>query len=203
MSWSIGYDSKWKRDIGYGVPAICDHPGCGEKIDRGLAYVCGGEPYGGEGCGLYFCANHRSGLLCSRCANEQPPFSPAPDHPEWIKHKLTDESWQAWRDENPKAVAELSAANRCNDCAPEFGCWDGSIACGKLLPAASGSVRQSGWVILHPNGRMELNYFNSDLSYNKYDGPPLTREQWMQRYRPGCTLHRGEISITLKELAWP
>jgi hypothetical protein len=56
MSWAVGFDSNWKRDIGYGVPATCDRPGCGTGIDRGLAYVCGGQPYGGEeGCGLYFC----------------------------------------------------------------------------------------------------------------------------------------------------
>jgi hypothetical protein len=48
MGWSIGYDSKWKRDIGYGVPAPCDLPGCDKEIDRGLAFVCGTEPYGGE-----------------------------------------------------------------------------------------------------------------------------------------------------------
>ena len=24
MGWQVGYDSKWQRDIGYGVPAICD-----------------------------------------------------------------------------------------------------------------------------------------------------------------------------------
>ena len=28
MSWAVGYDSKWQRDIGYGVPSICDHPKC-------------------------------------------------------------------------------------------------------------------------------------------------------------------------------
>ena len=28
MGWSIGYDTNWKRDIGYGVPAKCDHPRC-------------------------------------------------------------------------------------------------------------------------------------------------------------------------------
>lgn len=48
MGWSIGYDNNWKRDIGYGVPATCDHPDCNEEIDRGLAYVCGNEPRGGE-----------------------------------------------------------------------------------------------------------------------------------------------------------
>ena len=59
MSWALGYDSQWMRDIGYGLPAYCDHPGCMAEIDRGLAYVCGSEPYGGEhGCGLYFCDKH-------------------------------------------------------------------------------------------------------------------------------------------------
>ena len=116
MGWSIGYDERWRRDIGYGVPATCDHPGCGEQIDRGLAYVCGGEPYGGErGCGLYFCYAHlylyaRLPQLCERCApRKKEPFEPTPDVPEWVHHKLTDESWQEWRDENPEEVAALMA----------------------------------------------------------------------------------------------
>jgi hypothetical protein len=54
MGWAVGYDENWKRYIGYGVPAYCDHPKCNKEIDRGLSYVCGGEPYGGnDGCGLY------------------------------------------------------------------------------------------------------------------------------------------------------
>jgi len=118
MSWSIGYDTVWKRDIGYGVPAYCDHPGCGAKIDRGLAYVCGGEPYGGRrGCGLYFCEKHlfhtpRLPQLCDRCCapKRRKPFAPTPDHPDWIRHKLTDESWQKWREENQEEVAKLDAA---------------------------------------------------------------------------------------------
>ena len=44
MGWSIGFDRRWNRDIGYGVPATCDQPGCGADIDRGLAFVCGGDP---------------------------------------------------------------------------------------------------------------------------------------------------------------
>lgn len=64
MSWAVGYDAKWHRDIGYGVPATCDYPGCAAEIDRGLGYVCAGEPYGGEhGCGLYFCDAHGGGIL--------------------------------------------------------------------------------------------------------------------------------------------
>lgn len=136
MGWSIGFDLNWNRDIGYGVPATCDHPGCGEKIDRGLANVCSGqEPYGGEyGCGLYFCSEHHSGSkpdpsefdpdedeeheydgpyihgLCAQCASNQAPFVATPDHPDWINWKLNDPSWQGWRDENPVTVALMHAA---------------------------------------------------------------------------------------------
>lgn len=98
MGWSIGYDSTWKRDIGYAVPSICDHPGCSKEIDRGLGHVCGGEPYGGdEGCGLYFCGQHGGGYKCARCAAGESPFDAKPDIPVWVNHKATHESWAEWR----------------------------------------------------------------------------------------------------------
>lgn len=107
MSWAVGYDTKWQRDIGYGVPSICDFPSCNRIIDRGLAYVCcGEEPYGGDGCGLYFCDKHAKWTLrgrwhaCSRCANYLQPFKPKPDLQSWINHKMTDESWSGWRKAN-------------------------------------------------------------------------------------------------------
>ena len=106
MIWSIGFDSNWQRDIGYGVPAYCDHPGCTEEIDRGLSYVCGGELYGGdEGCGLFFCSKHlewgKGHFVCHRCATHKPPYKRVkPDHPEWIAFKMTDPSWEEWRKEN-------------------------------------------------------------------------------------------------------
>jgi hypothetical protein len=107
MGWSIGYDSTWDRDIGYGVPACCDHPKCAAEIDRGLSYVCcDSEPYGGAGCGLYFCAAHRDSTgKCPRCAAYKPPYKhPKPDHPEWIAHKLHDPSWAQWRAANAEWV---------------------------------------------------------------------------------------------------
>ncbi len=115
MGWSIGYDDTWKRDIGYGVPAICDFPRCGEEIDRGLSFVCGGEPYGGEhGCGGYFCSKHLGyrgdkPQQCSRCINYRTPFNATPDTPEWLRHKLTDESWADWRAENKALVRQMWA----------------------------------------------------------------------------------------------
>jgi len=121
MSWSIGYDERWHRDVGYGVPAFCDHPGCKQAIDRGLPYVCGGQPFGGEhGCGLFFCAAHRHTAsarrdhaeLCGRCMRGKSPYKPTPDDPAWIRWKLDDESWAQWRDENPEAVAAMRADPR-------------------------------------------------------------------------------------------
>lgn len=103
MSWAVGYDEHWQRWIGYGVSAYCDQPGCDKEIDRGLSYVCGGEPYGGErGCGLYFCEEHHRfiGQLCKRCATHKSPYKRIkPEHPEWLHHQQTDESWAEWRRE--------------------------------------------------------------------------------------------------------
>ena len=115
MGWAIGWDDNWKRDIGYGVPAVCDHPDCNTKIDRGISYVCGGEPFGGEhGCGLFFCGDHlhyygdehEAFPLCERCGenynmddNVQDlvwSFTPKPDISEWTDWKMTDDSWAEW-----------------------------------------------------------------------------------------------------------
>lgn len=121
MSWAVGYDFRWHRDIGYGVPAICDDPDCSEPIDRGLAYVCGGEPYGGdEGCGLYFCGEHLyhaplgakgyTAQKCVQCCDGERAFTPKPDIERWVRHKLEDDSWQPWRAENPEEVEKLRKA---------------------------------------------------------------------------------------------
>lgn len=117
MGWEIGYDSSWDRDIGYGVVAYCDQPGCRKVIDRGLSYVCSGKPYGGDdGCGLYFCHKHHSHYrnpdddndeahsLCVRCARGSKPFKPKSEHPRWLRWKLSDSSWAEWREENPNTV---------------------------------------------------------------------------------------------------
>jgi hypothetical protein len=108
MGWAIGYDERHRRDIGYGVPAICDHPDCNEEIDRGLAYVCcDSEPYGGgRGCGLFFCGLHhpycngKHSGMCERYAKRRQPFKPKPDTLKWLYFKMTDPSWEEWRKEN-------------------------------------------------------------------------------------------------------
>ena len=139
MGWSIGYDNEWSRDIGYGVPATCDHPGCTESIDRGLYYVCGDEPRGGnKGCGLFFCDEHllindKGIQLCERCINAEKPFDARPDVAEPVDSCLRDgeivlhdgtiipvskekvkesmsESWKQWRRENTKETIEIIQA---------------------------------------------------------------------------------------------
>jgi len=143
VGWAVGYDENWKRDVGYGVPAICDHPGCGEEINRGLGYVCGDQPFGGEhGCGLFFCSKHRHhrlvdpddddgdvAMFCERCPGGEP-FEPTPDTDEWTHHKMTDPSWAEWR------AVNLTAETKCNH--PEPGVdWTGQFgkcrACGEIL----------------------------------------------------------------------
>ena len=111
MGYSIGYDDRWKRYIGYGVPAYCDHPKCNKEIDRGLSYVCGGEPYGGDnGCGLFFCSDHLDQMgsgLCKRCSDLKGPYKPKPEHPEWMSHVLKDKSWRQWRKEHKEIVEKF------------------------------------------------------------------------------------------------
>lgn len=122
MGWSIGFDSNWNRDIGYGVPCLCDHPDCNKEIHRGLSYVCGGYAYGGEhGCGLFFCHEHMyivdnhqkldprydNHQKCDRCYDNKESFKPKPDMKDWAIWKLTDDSWRQWRIDNQKEALEL------------------------------------------------------------------------------------------------
>lgn len=115
MSWAVG-TGKDGRDIGYGVPSICDHPDCNERIHRGLAYVCGMINTEGEdrGCGLHFCTKHlrhsyRYGQLCPRCwPKQREPFVRKPDIDDWVQWKLKDPSWAEWLTENPDFVQQHS-----------------------------------------------------------------------------------------------
>lgn len=59
MGWAYcGTDSEG-REIGYGIEATCDEPGCDAKIDRGLGYACG-QMHGEDTywCEKYFCGKH-------------------------------------------------------------------------------------------------------------------------------------------------
>jgi hypothetical protein len=128
MGWAIGYLDG--RDVGYGVPAVCESPDCKVKIDRGLAYKCG-EWRSDDGCGLYFCYKHlvyatdsydNTIQFCEPCAinvhlNSIDPntgyesfvatYDMKPDVKQWVRHKLNHASWKQWRDENQDEVNDL------------------------------------------------------------------------------------------------
>jgi hypothetical protein len=65
MGWAYGIAHDG-REIGYGVEATCDQPGCDAKIDRGIGYLCGDhaglavvlDGADGPGCGRYYCGQH-------------------------------------------------------------------------------------------------------------------------------------------------
>ena len=59
MGWAYGLNSRGD-EIGYALSAICGQYGCGERIDKGLAFCCGDlcGVSGNCGCGFYFCAKH-------------------------------------------------------------------------------------------------------------------------------------------------
>lgn len=109
MSWALGYDSGNQRDIGYGVPSVCEHPDCTKVIDRGMGHACGGG-LPEDGCGRYFCYRHGGGSTCQACGKGEAPFPLKPDHPDWLRHKLQDASWADWRAANSGAVVQLQAA---------------------------------------------------------------------------------------------
>lgn len=75
MGWGYGILPDG-REVGYGVEARCDEPGCDADIDRGLGYLCG-SMHGqddGLGCGKYFCERHLlvggPNTMCYRCSDE-------------------------------------------------------------------------------------------------------------------------------------
>ncbi len=104
MGWGdCGNDSNG-RPIGYVFEAICDHPGCNKKIDRGLSYVCG-DMHGEDeySCEKYFCYDHRQHCLirednslivicdeCAKCALESGDMIENEDGE--IVHKTTEEN---------------------------------------------------------------------------------------------------------------
>ena len=120
MGWAVGYDQDHDRFRGYGVPAYCDATGCGAEIDRGVGYACQGHECDIAGDGtlradrewpcsdldavdvtIFVCGNHT-------CRDVDEANLP-PEHPDWVRHLLTDSSWQQWRDEHPEKVAALRA----------------------------------------------------------------------------------------------
>lgn len=100
MGWAVGWDGDHGRYRGYGVPAYCDAKGCQVEVDRGLGYVCEGDA-----CGCYDEDDLSvTTFVCGEHACADVDWSDVPEHPDWINHLLTDESWHLWRTEHPEQV---------------------------------------------------------------------------------------------------
>lgn len=112
--------SRW---AGYGVPAICDMPGCETKINRGMGYRCeriyesqfvDDDEIGVEadGCQLHFCVEHSG-------HDEHKSAIPKPDVPQWEHHILRDSSWAQWREENPKLIPGMEERPKDFQCSED------------------------------------------------------------------------------------
>jgi len=110
MGWSDCGDDSKGRPIGYGFEAICDHPGCTEVIDRGLAYACGSDHGGGEWfCEDYFCSAHlrhslpiddRDCQVCDACYAEALAYAKAnPEDANELVEFFTDMGEDGFREE--------------------------------------------------------------------------------------------------------
>lgn len=99
MGYSVyEHGGRWQ---GYGVPAYCDHKKCFEEIDRGMGFqheIDKEECYGDGTPNLFVCRKH------SRANRRSVIVDLEKEHPGWLQHILTDETWEQWRNENPDLV---------------------------------------------------------------------------------------------------
>jgi len=126
--WYSVYEIWNNRFWGYWVSTICEHPDCNKEIDRWMSYACWWEPFSEKWCDRYFCEKHTNYVefdsmwdmikeeskedkqgnecypLCERCAKNEEPFNYKPESKEWLEHIISDESWEIWREKNPKIL---------------------------------------------------------------------------------------------------
>lgn len=126
MGWAnCGEDSKG-RPIGYAHDATCDHPGCTEQINRGLAYACGGMHGDTEySCEGYFCEKHRQQCLpvdgrlqqvCDACYAEWRAYAIAnPDDSEELIKYFVDWEGEDWAEPDPPAASAREARRQTSD----------------------------------------------------------------------------------------
>lgn len=102
--------SRPQQFAGYGVVARCDYPECSVEIDRGFSYACGGDGPLDHTCGGYFCGEHQNydyadedsddmgdleNIVCLHSPEDRDMAKP--EHPDWIKHVETDDTWEEFR----------------------------------------------------------------------------------------------------------
>jgi hypothetical protein len=67
----------------------------------------------------------------------------------------------------------------------------------RVLAEARATLRtiteSEGWVIVHPDGKLELNYFKTHQWTLVPNGKLVTAQVWCNRFRPGCTIVRMKL----------
>lgn len=101
----MGYQVYWHngRWQGYGVPAYCDFPGCKIEIDRGMGFQHPDDAEHGSGVPEIFC--------CGEHMNTEIDLSTfeieRKEHPDWLRHVLSHDSWDKWRNGHPDSVEAM------------------------------------------------------------------------------------------------
>jgi hypothetical protein len=62
----------------------------------------------------------------------------------------------------------------------------------KQRTARTATRTMTGWVLLHPGGTVETDYFQQTSWVSK--GKRVSRETWRKTYRPKCVMVRATLS---------
>ena len=65
----------------------------------------------------------------------------------------------------------------------------------KARSTVEAEVMLRGWTIIHPDGRIELDYFYTKNWYNPKIGKKRGRENWRKHFRPDCKIVRATLII--------
>lgn len=69
--------------------------------------------------------------------------------------------------------------------------------------ANEATIKRSGWAIVHPNGWIEMDYFDTR---NFHTGPDrnykrISAQKWRETFRPDCQMVRVTVNAIIK--IWP
>jgi hypothetical protein len=63
--------------------------------------------------------------------------------------------------------------------------------------AGNASLQKQGWLILHPDGSVETDYFGMKWPTKDQLDRPMSQKRWMATYRPQCSLVLGTLTWTV------
>jgi hypothetical protein len=92
----------------------------------------------------------------------------------------------------PVVTKKVKQDHRCESCE-----WEGYADVNIVEMIANGikDRQDTGWVIIHPNGKYELDYFHHLNNPTDKKGNPITIEQWRKSWRPDCRFVKMRLKI--------